>query len=553
MTKHRDLFSKRQLTMLTTFSDLIMEVRDQVLTDAERAESDWSSGDEARAHADAIATYLAFAVDRTASMSSALCWWNVEGFIAQTFARPTLSMVWDFAESNPLGDATGNWMGAIEWIANCIKQLPAREEGAVIQRDVSALDTNQGHYLISTDPPYYDNIGYADLSDFFYIWLRRSLYRVYPDLFTTLLVPKAQELIATPYRFDGSRAQAQKFFEDGLSHAFARIRSIQPRDYPLTLYYAFKQSESETDGSGAESGGIVSASTGWETMLEGLLRSGMMITGTWPSRTERSARPRDHGSNALASSIVLVCRLRPDDARLATRRDFLAALKRELPEALRTLQHGNIAPVDLAQAAIGPGMAVFSRYSRVIESDGKPMRVRTALQLINQMLDEVLAEQEAEHDADTRWAIAWYEQYGHDDGPYGIAEMLSKAKVTSVNRLAEAGVIASRAGKVRLLRRDELDADWNPLTDYRRTVWETTQHLIRVLDAGGELAAATILRQVGAEGEMARDLAYRLYTTCERKGWAAEALAYNTLVIAWPELVRQSGETPAAIGQLPLV
>ena len=372
----------------------------------------------------------------------------------------------------------------------------------------------------------------ADLSDFFYIWLRRSLNKIYPGLFSTVLVPKSQELIADPFRH-GSRERAQRFFEEGLGTAFARMREIQNTGYPLTVYYAFKQAESEDDSTDH---GKVSASTGWETMLEGLLKANFSITGTWPMRTELGNRPRGLGSNALASSIVLVCRPRSVDAALTSRRDFLNALKRELPKALKDLQRGNIAPVDLAQAAIGPGMAVFSRYSKVLESDGTSMRVRTALQLINQALDEVLAEQEGEYDADTRWVVAWFEQYGLEEGPYGIAETLSKAKNSAVGAFVEAGILRAQGGKVRLLRRNELSNAWNPATAKRLTVWEVTQRLIQALQEQGDAGAAAILDHVGAYGEVARDLAYRLYTMCERKKWADEALAYNSLVVEWSDI-----------------
>ena len=378
------------------------------------------------------------------------------------------------------------------------------------------------------------------LSDIFYVWLRRTLRPYEPNLFSTILVPKTEELVAEPYRH-GSRQNAERFFEEGLGRAFAQMRRVQREDYPTTVYYAFKQSEIE-EGADETVGAV--ASTGWETMLEALLSSGFQICGTWPVRTEGPTRMRGMKSNALASSIVFVCRARSAEAPLATRREFMNALKRELPDALRNLQHGNIAPVDLAQAAIGPGMAIFSRYSKVIESDGSPMRVRTALQLINQALDEVLAEQESEYDADTRWALAWYEQYGMSEGPYGTAETLSKAKNTSVNGMVEAGVAASRGGKVRLLRRDELPDDWDPAADGRLTVWEVTQHLIRALEKEGEAGTAALLRKIGALGDVARDLAYRLYTTSERKGWAQEALAYNSLVVAWPEIARLASSAP---------
>jgi putative DNA methylase len=378
--------------------------------------------------------------------------------------------------------------------------------------------------------------------------LRRSLGSVYPQLFTTLLTPKAQELIASPFRHDGSKERAQAFFEAGLGQAFERMRVAHHADYPLTVYYAFKQAESEED-SGEDEGngdGLVVASTGWETMLEGLVKAGFCISGTWPMRTELGNRMVGMGTNALASSIVLVCRQRTAGAPLATRKEFITALRTELPEALRNLQRGNIAPVDLAQAAIGPGMAVFTRYAKVIESDGSPMRIRTALQLINQALDEVLTEQEGEFDADTRWALAWFEHYGMDDGPYGTAETLSKAKNTGVNVLVEAGIVVARGGKVRLVKRAELPADWDPTAAGRLTIWEATQHLIHALDQKGESGAAELLRKLGGTAETARDLAYRLYTLCERKKWADEALAYNGLVIAWPELVRLAHAEGAA-------
>jgi putative DNA methylase len=394
--------------------------------------------------------------------------------------------------------------------------------------------------VVSTDPPYYDNIGYATLSDFFYVWLRRALVSVYPSLFATTLTPKVQELIAAPYRHDGNKDRAKTFFEEGLGKAFSRMQQVQNTDYPLTVFYAFKQTESDgpQPDDDPESRFSSTVSTGWETMLTGLIRAGFSIHGTWPMRTERSVRSIGQGTNALASSIVLVCRPRPANASLATRKQFITVLRQELPEALRNLQHGNIAPVDLAQASIGPGMAVFTRFAKVMETDGSAMTVRMALGLINQALDEVLAEQEGEFDADTRWALAWFEQFGMEEGLFGVAETLSKAKNTAVNGLAEAGVVVARGGKVRLVKREELPDDWDPAGAGRLTVWEATQHLIRTLDQQGESGAAALLKRLGGLAETCRDLAYRLYTICERKKWAEEALAYNGLVIAWPELTK---------------
>lgn len=541
MTKHRDLFTPRQLVALTTFSDQVGEARMQVEHDA-RATG--LSAEQASAYADAVATYLGLGTSKVVDYNSSLVIWSQSRDQAKaTYARQALPMVWDFCEVNPLARAAGDLSVTLAGIAEALERSPHDAMcGEAKQNDATAAMLNRYQSLISTDPPYYDNIGYADLSDFFYIWLRRSLFGIHADLFGTLLVPKTAELVATPYRFAGDREKAQEFFEAGLRQAFGRMREVAHPDYPVTVYYAFKQTESDDDDEGENGEGVI-ASTGWETMLEGLIRSGFQITGTWPMRTERTGRSVSLGTNALASSVVLVCRPKVGQAPLATRREFLNALKRELPASLRHLQQGSIAPVDLAQASIGPGMAIYSRYSRVVESDGSSMRVRTALALINQALDEYLAEQEGEYDADTRWALAWYEQHTFAEGVFGDADNLSRAKNTSVQGMVEAGFLHARAGKVRLLRREELNPDWDPASDKRVTVWEVAQHLIRTLDTQGEQAAAALLAQVGGLGEVARDLAYRLYTLCERKGWASEALPYNGLVVAWPELVKLAQET----------
>ncbi|MYG30626.1 MAG: DUF1156 domain-containing protein [Holophagales bacterium] len=385
--------------------------------------------------------------------------------------------------------------------------------------------------MVSTDPPYYDNIGYADLSDFFYVWLRRSLRSVLPDLFGTLAVPKAEELVATPYRH-GNKEAAESFFLRGMTRAMARIAIQGHSGFPVTIYYAFKQSERK--------GSTGVASTGWETFLGAVIRSGFAITGTWPVRTERGARSIGIGTNALASSIVLVCRRRSADAPLATRREFLAALRRELPDALHLLQTGNIAPVDLAQAAIGPGMRVYTRYARVLHASGETMTVREALALINEVLDEVLEGQEGDLDAESRWAVAWFEEYGFDEGEFGRAETLTKAKDTSVEGMAEAGILRSAAGRVRLLRPDELPDEWDPREDSRLVVWEAVHHLVGALETGGgEKAAADLVRQLGSGmAETARELCYRLYTVCEKKKRAREARSYNAMVQSWPEIQR---------------
>ena len=478
---------------------------------------------------------MAFSLDKAADYWSNLCSWHAsKELIRNTFGRQALPMVWDFAEANPFQDGTGGF--GTSWAEKVLEAWNGSAPGHTQQLDATAAIASVQMPIISTDPPYYDNIGYADLSDFFYVWLRRSLQRIFPTLFSTVVTPKTQELIASPYRHDGSNQKAQAFFEEGLGRSFSRMQAIQNADFPLTVYYAFKQAETDEDDDDNPGNTIATASTGWETMLEGLIRSGFSIHGTWPIRTELGNRMVSMGTNVLASSIVLVCRPRHTDASLTTRKQFLTAMRQELPDALRNLQRGNIAPVDLAQAAIGPGMAVFTRYAKVIESGGSAMTVRTALGIINQVLDEVLAEQEGEFDPDTRWALAWFEQFGMKEEAYGVAETLSKAKNTAINGLVESGIVNAKKGKVHLVSRAELSDDWNPATDKRLTVWEITQHLIRALENKGEAKAAALLNKLGGMGEIARDLAYRLYSICERKKWADEALAYNSLVIAWPEL-----------------
>jgi len=553
LTTYADLFTPRQLVALTTYSDLVGQVRGRIRHDAlvagmgddNLAMSENGTG--ARAYADAVVTYLSLGVSRLADICNALCRWeSSKTQVRNLFGRQGIPMIWDYAEPNVFAQAAGDFGVSISNLTKALATTPASGHGTVQQADAAVAVTNIAPPIISTDPPYYDNIGYADLSDFFYVWLRRSLGTVYPELFSTLLTPKAQELVATPYRFNGDKDKARRFFEEGLGIAFAHMRAVQRLDYPLTVYYAFKQAESEEDEEDNLGNNAVIASTGWETMLEGMLKAGFSITGTWPMRTELGNRPTASGANALASSIVLVCRPRPSDAPITSRRDLLNALKGELPVALKSLQHGNIAPVDLAQATIGPGMAIFSRYSKVLEANGTPMNVRTALQLINQALDEVLTEQEGEFDTDTRWALAWFEQFGTGDGAYGVAETLSKAKNTSIAGLVEAGLLAAKGGKVRLLRHDELPTDWDPSTDTRLTVWETAQHLIRALERDGEKGAAMLLAKMGERGEVARDLAYRLYTLCERKGWTDEALAYNSLVIAWQGIGQLASQQAAA-------
>ena len=500
------------------------------------------------AYADAVATYLGLGVGRAADYwNGNATWQGSGGFVAHAFTRQAIPMVWDFAESNPFASASGNWDGtAMSWIVRVVQELAAAGMPAtVMQRDAAGEERPSDNVIFSTDPPYYDNIGYADLSDFFYVWLRRSLGTVHPDLSRTLLTPKTAELVATPYRFGGDKEEARRFFETGLGRAIAHMRTAQAPDYPMTVFYAYKQAETKTDGGGNGA----TASTGWETMLSGIITNGFTITATWPIRTERGARSIAIDSNALASSIVLACRPRAADAPETTRRDFAYALRRELPDAIRRLQAENIAPVDLAQAAIGPGMAVFSRYARVLEADGGPMPVRAALAEINRVLDETLAEAEGEMDVDTRFCVAWFEQYGVAERAYGEAEVLFTAKNTSFAGLEEAGVIVGGGGKVRLRRREELEEDWDPARDRRLVDWECAQHLVRAMTAeagGGVAEAARLAHAMGpARAENARALAYRLYTVSERKGWTGEALACNILVASWPQIQARTAELAA--------
>jgi len=448
-------------------------------------------------------------------------------------------MVWDFAEANPLSEAGGGFGITSHAVGKVLERIPlAQAPGTGLQQDATT-STLSTHRVVSTDPPYYDNIGYADLSDYFYGWLRRSLKPAFPKLFATLAVPKAEELVATPYRH-GGREKAELFFLEGMARAMRRLAEQANPAFPVTIYYAFKQAESSSEG------GI--ASTGWDTFLEAAIRAGFEISGTWPMRTELTGNLKK-ALSALASSIILVCRPRVAGAPTATRREFVAALKAELPRALIHLQRGNIAPVDLAQAAIGPGMAVYTRYAKVLDAEGKPLSVREALALINQTLDEALAEQGGDFDADSRWALTWFEQSGFADGEYGVAEQLSKAKNTSVAGLVEAEILSSKAGKVGLLKPDGLPADWDPANDPRLTTWEMVHHLIRVLEAGGERAAAEPAARLGAKAEAARELCYRLYILCERKKRVAEALSYNALVQSWPEIMRLAGEERAGAAE----
>jgi putative DNA methylase len=539
LTTWGDLFTSRQLVALTTFSDLVQEATTQVKRDALAAglpndgEPLRAGGTNATAYAEALATALALAVDKAADYWSTICFWHngaAHQKIVNTFGRQAIPMSWDFAEADPFSTSSGHFLRFVSLIGEVFEISASGVAAAHVRHQDASRSTLARGRVVSTDPPYYDNIGYADLSDFFYVWLRRQLRPVFPDLFATLAVPKAEELVASHHRH-GSKEGAEAFFLDGMTQVMRLLAEQAHPGFPVTIYYAFKQSE------GGRSGG--SSSTGWETFLDAVIQAGFAISGTWPIRTEYTGNLK-RSVGALASSIILVCRPRTTSAPTATRREFVAALKAELPPALAHLQRGNIAPVDLAQAAIGPGMAIFTRYARVLDAKGEPLEVREALSLINQTLDEALAEQEGDFDADSRWALTWFEQQGFDEGEYGVAEQLSKSKNTSVAGMVEAGIAVSARGKVRLLAPAELPTDWDPATDRRLTHWDAVHHLIRVLQADGEAAAAELVKKLGGKAEVARELAYRLYTICERKKRANEALSYNGLVQSWPEMVRLS-------------
>jgi putative DNA methylase len=553
MTRFCDLFTPRQLLALETFGDNCMKIHNQVETDAKSAgfpnddRSYNEGGTGPRAYADAILTYLALAVDRSANYWSTFTPWG-GSFIVQTFGRQVLPIVWDFAEGNPFSERTGNWMGAIEWISQCLRQsVPRLAAGRVEQLDAASGPFPITNTIVCTDPPYYNNIGYADLSDYFYVWMRRMLSKIHPSLFSTMLTPKTSELVAAPYRFDNDQKAADAHFLKGLERSFSLMWE-KSGTFPMTVFYAFKEAEETKNEFEEES----FASRGWATMLEGLISSGFQINGTWPMRTERPQGLKT-GTNVLASSIILVCRPRPREAPPATRREFINSLRQELPEALKKLRNSNIAPVDLAQASIGPGMAVFSRYSRVLEASSSPMSVRTSLQIINQELDAFLNAQETELDGETRFCVAWFEQHGNDRGLFGDADVLARAKNTSVATLAGLGLAEASGGHVRLNKREDLRKE-NDLSRLEHlTVWRCMQELIRGLDDGGERKAASIINQIGTGlSETSKDLAYRMFSICEKKGLTTEALSYNNLVTSWHSIREKAGLATVSSGQMKL-
>lgn len=536
LTQFSDLFTSRQLLALTTLSDLVLEARQRAHEDALAAEmsTETQGGVGAEARADAVATYLGLSVSKLTDRNSTITNWYVSReSTSSTFARQAIPMTWDFAETYPLGVNTGSFYNAYSWTAKALSELGGTTLAQVTQHSAQTVDFSSA--LLSTDPPYYDNIGYSDLSDYFYIWLRRSLQSVYPDLLSTMLVPKQEELVANPYRHDG-REGAQQYFEDGFVGVFRRARESAVDDYPIAVYYAFKQSETTSQGQ---------SSTGWETVLEGMIGSGWRITATWPVRSEASNRMVGQGRNALASSIVLTLRPRPDLAPRTARRGFVAALKAELPRALRELQQGAIAPVDLPQAAIGPGMTVFSRYSAVLSDDGTPMRVRDALSLINEVLDDVLSEQEGDFDADTRFALAWFRQHGFEAGDFGDADNLARARNASLEHLDRAGILTLRGtrGKVTLLAPSSLAPEWDPATDQSISAWEVVMHLSRTLTENGVVAASALLTRVpeSIDRDLCKELAFLLFALAEDAKRTKVAVEFNALGTAWNDIAAGVG------------
>lgn len=541
MKTFQSLFNLRQQLALSTFGGLVVEAREAIQADAIKSgmkDDDLGleqGGTGAKAYAEAVSVYLTCAVGRAADYWNTLTSWESGGeFVAHAFTKHALPIVWDYGEINPLTNGGGTWVSALGWIARVIDLLPAYAPGHVHQMDAArstiAIDTQT---VVSTDPPYYDNVPYSNLSDFFYIWMRPCLRQVFPDIFATKQTPKADELVASHSLYENID-DAMRHFTDGMTLALKQIHDKANDTVPVTIYYAFKQSDTGSNGT---------ASSGWESFLESVIKSEFVITGTWPVRTERSSRGRAIGSNALASSIVLVCRKRDKEAQTVSRRDFLRELKEVLAEALDAMIGGAegvspVAPVDLAQAVIGPGMGVFSKYAAVLEADGSPMTVHSALTLINRMLTEGVDD----FDADTQFCLGWFDEKGWSEGDFGVADVLARAKGTSVQGVAAAGVVESGSGSVRLLKPNEYPSDWRPENDNNTPVWEALHQMIRALQSQGESAAGELLAGMPARADQVRNLAYRLYTLCERKGWADEARGYNELITSWTGVETASHE-----------
>lgn len=544
-----DLFTKRQLASLETFSELIKEYHERILTDAlaggiPRGNGLEESGKDALAYADSLVTYLALALSRgTEYQSTITTWHNKNEQIRNVFARHTLPMSWDYIEVNPLSGESGSWMAQVKLVAEALDQTPASSIAKVEQKDAISAVKNDG--IISTDPPYFDNIAYSDLSDFFYVWIRKTLLEIHPKLVGTMLVPKSEELVANPYR-QGGKVAAEEFFEEGFRKFFAEALKGASETIPITLYYAFKQSESSLEGD---------SSTGWQTILQGLIDSGWMVTATWPMDMELSSRTIGQGTNALASCIVLSLRPRSKDAPTIDRRKLLSALSSELPASLKMLQRSSVAPVDLPQSAIGPGMAIFSRYSSVIESDGKKMGVQSALARINEVLDEVLSEQEGDFDAATRFGIAWYRQHGYSTGKFGDADNMARARNASVDSLDRSGILTSRAGKVSLIQPSDLSEGYDPVNDPDISIWEVLHHLIRILDAEGLVAAGSFLARTNnrksgiIEIDLVKELAFLLYSIADGNKWTKDAISFNNVATSWSDTITISKNTNTSEGE----
>ena len=538
MTTFGDLFTDRQLVALNAFSDLVHKAREQIEADALVGGKNpdptplRDGGKGAKAYAEAVSVYLSFAISKLTNLGSTVTsWMSDRGALRETFARQAIPMVWDFAEVNFFSNSGGSWTTPIDKISKSIAALPAYGDGQLSQCNACEVSFPD-QTVISSDPPYYDNIGYADLSDFFFCWMKPAINPVYPDLFGILATPKSEELVATPYRHGGKEA-AERHFLDGMSRAIANMAKHSSDTAPATIFYAFKQSEFEKEGI---------SSTGWATFLQAIIKAGFSVLGTWPVRTEGPGRLIAKGTNALANSVVLVCRKKEDTAESITRAEFIRALKRELPPAIADLQAANVSPADMPQSAIGPGMGVFSRCKAVLEADDSPMTVKTALQMINAELDEYLGGVQGEFDPDTRFAINWFEQNGMGEGDYGVADNLARARGIAVESVKQAGIIESQAGRVRILKRDELDPEWEPKTDTRKAVWECLQHLVRSHEQDGvSYNTALLLRKIIEKADAVKDLAYCLYDICANKRQdAKEAMAYNALIADWQELTREA-------------
>ena len=538
MDEYYKLFSNRQLLGLSTLQEIIQEVNKKITEDG-----------GSNSYAKAIQFLLSLTLDRLVDYNNSLCRWKSSGEQQiQLFARQAIPMVWDYSEGNLFGGMV-DWEYSVQKASESISAVltSISKTQKVKQFNASKYRFTESKYIISTDPPYYDNIGYSDLSDFFYVWLRHGLLDQFPDILSTVLVPKMEELVASGFRY-GSKEAAKNHFEEGFREAFKNFKDGLDHRFPLTVYYAFKQDEEEESDDNSFESNVISLTTGWETLLEGLVNGGFTITATWPIKASQATRMVAMGTNSLTSYIVLACRPRTENAPSITRREYLQILKRELPNAIEVLQKSNLAPVDMAQATIGPGMGIFSRFDKIMEQDGTPMSVRTALSLINKALGEILAEQEGDFDTETRWALAWFEQNEFAAGEFGDANALALAKNTAVNALVHSGVVKSGAGKVQLIARSELSPTWDPIADNRVVVWEITQHLIKQLQEHGEIGAAKLYKKIGPTADIARELAYHLFTICEKKGWAQEAQAYNSLVLSWNQIVAESYNIKDPIG-----